>query len=316
MTTGEPQGQRTVFVTGAAGFLGRHVSQHLSLRGWIVIGIGHGEWTAAEQGRWGLSGWIRGDVNGHSLKAAMRTATAPHAILHCAGGSSVGFSLTSPKEDFHRTVVSTMEVLEFTRNYAPGAAIVYPSSAAIYGTTAQSRLCEEQAPNPVSPYGLHKFQAEQLCAFHARQWGLRLAVIRFFSLYGPGLRKQLLWDAFHKARKQDHVFWGSGQEVRDWLFIADAARLLEFAMAQASHECPVVNGGTGVGQEVRDILTMFGSLHEPRWQPVFSNTQKPGDPSCLVADVSRIQAWGFSPSIDLYSGMRMTYDWLAGGGAT
>jgi UDP-glucose 4-epimerase len=123
-----------------------------------------------------------------------------------------------------------------------------------------------------------------------------VSIVRFFSVYGCGLRKQLLWDACCKFANYDTVFMGTGEEVRDWLHVEDAANLLLAATEHASAECPTVNGGSGEGVTVRDVLLhLAGSLPQRGLIPTFSGSQRTGDPSRYVADIERSKAWGWQP---------------------
>ena len=282
-----------VLVTGANGFLGRHVARAFARKGHTVAGIGHGNWEREEWSSWGLSEWHPEDVTLDSLR---RHAGSPSAIIHCAGSGSVAFSLESPLEDFERAVVTTAHVLEYVRSHAPTCRVVYPSSASVYGAVETVPIREDCPTRPISQYGVHKLMAEQMVAFSARQYGVRAAMVRLFSVYGPGLRKQLLWDACGKFAAGDQVFMGTGDEVRDWIHVEDAAELMILASDHASQECPTVNGGSGDGVTVRDVLLHLScSLLQREVVPSFSGIQRVGDPDRFVADIDGSTAWGWRP---------------------
>ncbi|SPF42698.1 NAD-dependent epimerase/dehydratase (fragment) [Syntrophobacter sp. SbD1] len=188
--------------------------------------------------------------------------------------------------------------------------IVYPSSAAVYGAATVLPLSEAIPPNPISPYGLHKRIVEDLCGYYSARWNVPAALVRFFSLYGEGLRKQLLWDACNKARDGAFTFFGTGNELRDWLHVSDAAELFLLAAENAGVHCPVVNGGTGTGHTVRDIVTQTGLLWSPQAVPEFSKISKPGDPCHLVANIRNAQSWGFTPKVELASGLAAYVRWF------
>jgi UDP-glucose 4-epimerase len=283
----------TAVVTGAYGFLGRHVARLLARRGFRVVGLGHGDWCQPEWESWGLSEWHQGDV---SLQTLTLISDSPHVIIHCAGSGSVAFSVQHPLEDFARTVVTTANVLEYIRLHAPACRVIYPSSASVYGTVEVLPIREDTRAAPISPYGTHKLMSEQLIASHARQFGTLGAIVRLFSVYGPDLRKQLLWDACSKLSRGEMEFMGTGHEERDWLHVEDAAKLMLAAVDHASEECPVVNGGYGEGGTVRDIVTSLALclLKQPS-APIFSGAQRMGDPSQYIADIAAAKAWGWQP---------------------
>lgn len=302
---------RRAFVTGAGGFLGQHTAAALAKAGWEVIGIGPGgEGKNAQPCVCGISHWEKCRVNLYTLAHLVSAVGTPDAVLHCAGSGSVPFSLSHPREDFVANVVTTLDIVEFCRQYAPQAHLVFPSSAAVYGNAGPEPLAEDGPRHPVSPYGVHKAMAEDLCHSYAVNYGICISVIRFFSLYGPGLRKQLLWDACGKARDNAFSFWGSGAEVRDWLHIHDAARLMVEAIDLARPDCLVVNGGTGVGIPIRRIVQVIGNAWTPRRVPAFSGEKRVGDPTCYVADCSRLSSLGFLPRISLDEGIAHYVSWF------
>ncbi len=280
--------QAVAIVTGAHGFVGRHVARRLAAQGYTVHGIGHGAWAQEQWSEWNLASWLCGDVSASNLS---RMVPSPDLLVHCAGGGSVSFAQHNPREDFERTVVSTVEVLSYLRLHAPRAVLVYPSSASVYGDCAPP--VREDAPlAPVSQYGVHKLMAEQLIRSWAQRFSLSASIVRLFSAYGPGLRKQLLWDACRKLAAGDTVFMGTGREVRDWLHIEDAVELLAQAALRAASCCPTFNGGSGLGVSVGELLehlarTLFGEA-----RPLsFSQVQRAGDPPAYVADIAAARPW-------------------------
>jgi UDP-glucose 4-epimerase len=300
----------TILVTGAHGFIGRNVARDLAKKGLRVIAIGHGSWQHRQWREWGIADWYPADVN---METLVSYAGVPQAVIHCAGSGSVGFSVTHPHEDYRRTVDTTASLLEFLRLHAPNVKLVYPSSVAVYGNVQSLPITETDPIVPVSPYGVHKQMAEQLCASYARSFGLKVAIVRLFSVYGNGLRKQLLWDACSKISDGDAVFSGTGGEQRDWLHVEDAARLLAVALDHATSDCPVVNGGTGSGvtvaQVLREIVSAFGS----GVQLGFSGQARSADPLAYVADISRARMLGWLPEKQWQQGVREYVDWFRAG---
>jgi UDP-glucose 4-epimerase len=297
-------------VLGAAGFVGRHVARALAADGWRVGGIGHGTWSRNEWLRWGLVEWHNADIDGQAL---LTYAGAPRLIVQCAGSGSVAFSMAHPEQDFQRSVSSTLATLEFIRVHVPECALVLPSSAAVYGTATSMPIAVDTPNRPLSPYGVHKLIAEDLCRSYGRTYGLRAAVVRLFSVYGTGLRKQLLWDACVKLTEGRGGFGGTGEERRDWLHADDAAALLVAAAAYAAPNCPTVNGGTGTAKSIVNVVSQLNEALGTSRPVVFSGERREGDPIDYEADVSGAHTWGWRPKRALADGLAEYARWYIDG---
>ena len=298
---------RHILITGAGGFLGRNAARYFFNHGWTVSGIGH---AAADFSptAWGISHWQQADVTLEALSALIGAAGRPAVVLHCAGSGSVGRSWDAPFEDFQRTTLSTAAVTETLRLHAPEALLVYTSSAAVYGESEASKLDEGSKLHPMSTYGLHKLASEDLCLGANRIFGLRIAIVRFFSLYGPGLRKQLLWDTSKKLAAGGDTLRldGTGKELRDFLHVDDAMRLLlhlaeQFPVVDAT----IVNGATGVATSVATIAgLLIEAMGKTNVNLEFSGRCRPGDPSSLVGDVGKLEQIGFRAETGVADGVR------------
>ncbi len=299
---------RSIFVTGAHGFIGRHVSRHLALNGWKVIGIGRGVWSSSvEQEEWGISSWINSDLTVEVLSAVNET---PYAIVNCAGSGSVGLSYENPVKDFECNVLATLNILEYARKYAPFAKIIIFSSAAVYGNVGHYPISENESLVPVSPYGVHKKIAEDISRSYSVNFGLNISVLRLFSVYGAGLKKQLLWDASNKIRLGQFDFYGSGNELRDWIHVNDIARLIEYLLIQDKVGYAIYNGASGLGTTVRDVLNLLFKALNVSKKPVFSGIVKLGDPLGYIADIARVENLGWKPEISLEAGIADYVNWL------
>ena len=297
MPNQSPRVSKIHFVTGAAGFIGRRACECLVQCGGPVVGIGR-LCDGVEPPK-GLAAWVTASVARDSLAALAARVGEPDVIVHLAGAGTVEASLLRALEDYHENVGAIAEALEFARACSRPPAVILASSSAVYGRADAAHISEETPLHPVSPYGLHKWMAEELCRAYARAHKVPVAVVRLFSVYGSGLCKQLLWEASRRADGGQPEFDGTGDEVRDWLHVDDAARLLCLAAHHASADCPVVNGGTGCGMRVADVLGTLGACSDPPWTPRFKGTVRPCDPPRYVADIRRARAPGFEPQVGL-----------------
>ena len=303
--------QKHVLITGGFGFLGRAVAKVYRHAGWKVTGIGRGRWDAGQANAHGFDAWLDASV---SLSSLMTLDDTFDVIVHCAGNGSVAYSVEHPLQDFEKTVQGTAELLDYMRLTKSTAVLVYPSSAGVYGAKPDAPIAEHEAPNPISPYGYSKRMAEQLIECYARSYGIKAAVVRFFSIYGPGLTKQLLWDASGKLL--DHAngvatFWGTGEETRDWIGGADAATLIMIA-AQAAEQRQflIVNGASGERVTVRALVQLLHAELGGGSEIVFNGQVREGDPRFYHADMGVAHALGWRPATTLAQGLREYVQWL------
>jgi UDP-glucose 4-epimerase len=299
-----------VLVTGAHGFLGRYVSKEFAKRGHEVTGIGHGIWSSEYWTRWGLTAWNGCDITEKSLSNFVHD---PDIVIHCAGGSSVEYSISHTKDDFKRTTLTTLSLLEFLKTNYRDAIFVYPSSMAVYGNKKSLPVNESFSLQPISPYGTHKKMAEEHIQSYSQFYGIKSAIVRFPSLYGPGLRKQLLWDACIKIQDDNLKFYGTGEEIRDWLHVTDAARLIYALTLKMSDETQIVNGGTGIGTTVADTIRMISTSMGEKRLPQFSQVPKEGDPLGYIADITKAKLLGWEPKISIEEGIREYVQWFREG---
>ncbi|MFN6978531.1 MAG: NAD-dependent epimerase/dehydratase family protein [Gemmobacter sp.] len=296
-----------VVVTGAAGFIGGALARDALGRGARVTVIGHGLDMAADWDAGGAVRRIAGTVGADTLD---RLPAPPDVVFHCAGGANVQASIAAPEADHARTVGSTAALAGWLAANAPAARVVYPSSGAVYGAAAGRPEGRSGACVPLSPYGLHKAAAEGILTATAATTGLRIAIVRLFSVYGPGLRKQLLWDACRKMQAGDAAFFGTGVERRDFVEIADAVRLMWLAADAAAAPPLVIDGGSGIGVSVQEVLHLLAAAFEPRPAVRFLGAARAGDPTDMIAQAAGAAALGWSPQVPLAEGLARYAKWF------
>lgn len=301
-----PEFPKVAVVTGAAGFIGRYVVRHLADNGCIVRGIGHSEMSDQDRQALSLSEWYSGGVSTSALSHAARGADA---IFHCAGSGSVPLSLKEPMVDFEKNVISTAMVLNFSRENGR-IPVVFLSSAGVYGNKSEMPINVTEAGKPISPYGINKKIGEILVEQYAQFFEVPCAIVRLFSVYGEGLRKQLLWDASHKLLRGDFTFFGTGEEIRDWIHAEDAAALIVQLWRHADLTVPIHNGASGQKIPNQRILGKLAECYGLTEPIQFDGNVRPGDPKAFVANINRSLEIGWRPQVSLDEGIARYVDWF------
>ena len=265
-----------VLITGAFGFLGYHTALRFKREGYQVIGFGLGEITSRQKHT-----FYKCYFDYLDFAALLSIKEKLSVVVHCAG-SSVSMVEKNVRELFESTVCCTNDLLEYVRLYQPEAKVVYFSSAAVYGDTG-NKLAEETGElKPLSFYGEHKKIAEELCHYYRNRFALAINIIRPFSICGPGLQKQLMWDACNKFKNGITEFWGTGQEERDWISPSDVVDLVYKITMQRNATQYVFNACNGKAVKNCDFLKEAADYYGINVPVTFNGNKNLFDPEHLV----------------------------------
>lgn len=216
--------------------------------------------------------------------------------INASGSGNVSFSFENPISDFEANTLCVAKVLDTIRKYEPSCRYIHLSSAAVYGNPQSLPVKETDATAPLSPYGFHKLMSEQLCSEYYTLYKLPITIVRPFSVYGNGLKKQLLWDICTKLSKNKSiVLFGTGNETRDFLHVSDMASFITRIVEKSDFTAATYNLASGEETSIRDIASIF-EQHFPGNKTIsFSGEEKKGDPINWRADVSAIAKMGLQP---------------------
>lgn len=291
-----------IAITGGHGFLGREIAAQAAAQGHEVVALG------------------RPDESIPSPEFSARLAAAePDALVHAAGPASVARSVSDPDWDRAGSVGVCQEVLREASALPRPPRVSLISSAAVYGQPESLPVAEDAPLRPVSPYGRHRVECEELIWGYGRETGAPVVALRLFSAYGEGLRRQLLWDIAQKALGGGPVsLGGTGDETRDFVHVADAAAAVLLTLAGDGRGEERLNVASGQETTIRRVAG--GLLEALGLDPAgasFSGQSRPGDPKRWCADVTRLRARGFRPAVAFDQGLRRYADWVrAQAGAT
>ncbi|MBM4117739.1 NAD-dependent epimerase/dehydratase family protein [bacterium] len=248
-------------VTGASGFVGRHLLPRLIAAGDTVLGLGLDPENGASPPP-GAS-WERLDILDAPALAARVADFRPDRVLHLAGQSAQGHALADPAPSARVNVLGTLHLLEALRRGAPTARLLVASSGEVYGSPGPEPVGEEAPVAPVNPYGASKAAMEVLVGQAARAWGARAVIARSFPHVGPGQRPDFALPAFARqvarietGRQQPQLRVGNLEARRDFLDVEDvvAAYLLLLDPALAVPPGEVYNVCSGRARSIREGL--------------------------------------------------------------
>ena len=195
-------------------------------------------------------------------------------VINCSGSANVQFSFNFPFDDYNLNVNNVFLHLNSIKEYAPKTKYLLLSSAAVYGNPEVFPVCEKNSTAPISPYGYHKLAAENLCKEFNDIYNIQTLIVRIFSAYGPGLKKQLFWDLHQKYLKSDKIeLFGTGEETRDFIFIDDLVQALELVMVNSSFDNDIINIGSGYSTKIRDVAKVFFGNSPKPIDYIFSNAE-------------------------------------------
>jgi UDP-glucose 4-epimerase len=300
---------KTVVITGVAGFLGGHVARQFAQNGWGVIGV---DVVAPENARIGTQcRYVQLSLPSAEL-AQLLKESRPDACVHCAGRASVGLSIEDPAADFRGNTLLTFELLDALRRSAPRCRFLLLSSAAVYGNPQSLPVGEDQPVAPLSPYGFHKHQAELLVQEFAKIYGQPGLSVRIFSAYGPGLRRQVIWDICERILTTGTLtLGGTGEETRDFIHAADVAGALALLADRAPATGEIYNLATGRETSIAELAQLLAAALGRNVRPTFDGRSRPGDPRNWRADISKLQALGYRPALSLESGLAQIAQWAS-----
>jgi UDP-glucose 4-epimerase len=303
--------EKRALVTGGAGFIGSHLAEFLVAEGATVTvldDLSTGSRDHLKQAR-GVELWVE-DMRGDALRRLL--SQQPYDfIFHLAANAYVPPSVERPAWDFEINLSGTLGLLELLRLAQWPGVLVYASSAAVYGNPMRMPIQEDDPTIPISPYGVAKLGAERYVAVFSQLYGLRAASVRFFSVYGPRQRKQVVFDLIQKLARDRSTLniFGDGSQVRDFNYVEDTARAMMLVAERAPLQGEVYNVASGracsIDELARRLCRVLGA--QPRF--VYSGHVRPGDPEKWSVDIGRLQALGYQPQVSLEDGLRRTVAW-------
>ena len=304
-------------VTGVAGFIGSTLAERLLEDGASVTGI---DCFTDYYPRWikerNLAGLLQrpGFTMCESTIAAADLETLLDGVTHVFHLAAQAGVRKSWGRDFRIYTVDNIDATQILLEACAGRRLerfVYASSSSVYGDLVAIPMREDALPQPVSPYGVTKLAAEQMCYLYHVNHGLPTVAMRYFTVYGPRQRPDMGFHRFLRAvlRGEPITLYGDGEQTRDFTFVADAVAA---TIAAGIRGVPgaVYNVGGGSRVSINQVLKMVGQV-AARPVTVHREPAQKGDMRDTSADTSRARReLGFAPSVTLEQGLAAECRWL------
>lgn len=306
--------KHTWLITGGAGFIGSHLAKELVRRGQHVRVFDN--FSSGSEGNLceikNDIEFIQGDIRDYS--ALLKACQGADFVSHHAALVSVPQSIRQPRETMEINVQGTVNLLEAARQNKVRR-VVFASSCAIYGDAQKAALFTEQSPfKGKSPYAVSKYAGSGLCRLYTQLFNLPTVSLVYFNVFGPGQRFDSPYAAviarfLHQAAAGEPIYInGDGTQTRDFISVQDIvqANLLAFEKAAPGQTYNVGSGKTYSLLQLADFIEQISARPLKR---IF-RPEREGDILFSAADISKIQALGFCPSLSLQQALQTMWQAL------
>ena len=304
-------------VTGAAGFIGSNLCQKLLADGFSVTGIDsftdfyprwikernisplrvHNEFEFLDQ-----------DLDDLDTVGILEGADC---VFHLAAQAGVRASWGRNFDIYLKNNIRvTQKLLEASKGL-PLKKFIYASSSSVYGLTPTLPMLETNPVQPLSPYGVSKLAAEQLCFLYHKNFGVPAMSLRFFTVYGPSQRPDMAFHKFFKALAEDReiAVFGDGQQTRDFTFVDDIVQA-SLAALVSGKPGETYNVGGGHRKKLADVIRLMEGVSRMKAKVLWTEKQK-GDVPDTWADIRKArQDLGYSPKTRLDEGLEQEWRWI------
>ena len=296
--------KKKILITGSQGFIAKNIAKSLHNKYVDVYGIGRGNWKEKDYTKWGYKKQINGNVD---IKNLYKYKKNFNLIIHCAGSGTVGL----PKNnDFKNNVGSTKLLLKYIEKTQDKTKIIFLSSYSVYGNNYKKSILEKSKTRPMSEYAINKKKAENLCLKFSKKFNIDLIIFRIASLYGNGLKKQLIYDACLKLTNGVNQFYGNGNEIRDFIHISDLVNIIVNFCLKDFTKINIINCGSGEGRKIRDVLKLISKYHNKKTKIIFNKKKLNTNPKILISNIEKLKKLNIVPNKKFEIGLKQYVNWF------
>jgi len=307
-----------ILVTGGAGFIGsqvvdRFVADRHEVAVFDNLSTGRREFVNR------AAKLYQGDLTDPRQVEHCVAEWKPEVVDHHAAQIDVRHSVQDPVADARTNILGGLELLQACRRHEVRKFVYASTGGAIYGEGRQLPATEDHPVNPEAPYGASKHALEHYLYLWKLLHGLDYTVLRYPNVYGPRQNPHgeagvnAIFIGLMLEGKRPRIF-GTGEQLRDYLFVADVVEANALALARGGGE--VLNLGTGVGTSVNQIFRELKAILRFEGEPIYE-AARPGEVQRIFLDAGRAkQVLGWAPATPFRAGLEQTVAWSRGGAPT
>jgi len=311
---------KSVLITGAAGFIGSHLTETLLKQDNFLILIDNFNdyYSGKEEQLKKILNSYKQDREYKLIKADLVEKSTfkqiDHEVdyvFHLAAQAGVRYSIDNASEVTYNNIVGTVNIFEYASKISSIKKVIYASSSSVYGNPLYTPVDEDHPKNPISPYAVSKLCGENYANLYFKEYNLPITSLRFYTVYGPRSRPDMAINKFFTLMLQNKeiLIYGNGTQKRDFTYISDIINGLILAGENDKSSGEVFNIGWSNPISVNELVDKMYDIVKAEKKIRFIEKQK-GDVNVTHSNISKAsKILNFKPKVTIEVGLENQYGW-------
>ena len=296
-----------ILVTGGAGFIGSHVVELLIEFGYEVVVVDHLR-SGRREAVPSQAHLIEIDILSPQMDELF-AKEKPNVVIHLAAQVDVSKSIQNPETDAYQNILGTIQILNYCHRYNVQK-MIFSSTCAVYGETADCSLTESDHIDPIAYYGLSKYVSEQYIQLFRKFHQVPFTILRYANVYGPRQTSKGeggVVSTFYRKMLNGEApcIYGDGEQTRDFVYVKDVAMANVLSITKGTNE--IINIGTNTKTTINELYQMISSITSFDTLPIFSPKREGDIPYSQLDNKKAAVLLGWQPSYNLETGLNETF---------
>ncbi len=311
---------KSVMITGAAGFIGSHLTETLLKHNNFLVLIDNFNdyYPGKEEQLQKILNKYEENRKYKLIKANIVEKSTFNTInneidyiFHLAAQAGVRYSIDNASEVTYNNIVGAVNVFEYASKMPSIKKVIYASSSSVYGNPLYTPVDEDHPKNPISPYAVSKLCGENYANLYFKENDLPVTSLRFYTVYGPRGRPDMAVKKFfsHMLQNKEILIYGDGTQKRDFTYITDIIDGLILAGENDKSNGEIINIGGSNPISVNELVSKMYGIAKVEKKISFIEKQK-GDVNITHSDISKARRiLNFKPKVNIDVGLEKQYEW-------